>query len=766
MVRFHALLIAMLISAGTCLSARTIHGTALSEADSTAIAEASCRLIKDKTTLINSTADSNGHFTLSTDASGSILLEISMPGYNTTELLIDQDVKDLQLGTIFLSEEISTLNEVTVSAQGTSERRGRTIVYPSAADVKASASALGLFRKLPFGGLEANPINRTLSVDGGTPMILINGIPSSIDDVNALLPKDIEKIEFSRITPARYMDKGVNGLLEITLKKRNDGGQVFIWGRSAVNTAFVDGNMRASYHQGPSQFTVMYNTSWRNYQRVYDNSVESYIAPDFRADITSHDRNPFNYFYNVGQIRYDYSPSATTLFSATFKTFSNTAGNRKIGDLTDNQYESYDLYGKSSSKDLSPSLDLFLRQDFNKNNSMEIQIVGTLSNTDYRRINTYDFADGSQSVYVVDVDSRRRSLISEINYIHDFSERTTLSGGFQNTVSHSTNTYLTTDYKPVLTENNNYIYARLGQQAGPVYLSLSTGAKLFWVRNDLNKRHFVRNLTNLRASWTIDSRWSLNAGFRYTPSIPSISSLTDYPQQSTPYLITNGNPDLKVAERFQYTVSGNFRHRKFSVSAFIGYVDIKNMFTHDVRYLGDGMFLNQSINIRKQRMLQNELQFRISDLGGFGASLNLDLDYYYGEGNDWKHNLTSFNGSINLWWNHGPVTIEYWRKLPGKYLTAQYVGKDENGDALFFNYKPDKHWVIGVSWMYMFDVKGTKYPSWNRSAINPSTNQRYIKDNGNMVTLSVRYSADFGSLFRTAKRNLNNSDNGSSLLKM
>ena len=766
MVRFFAFLIAVSISAGAYLSARTIHGNVLSEADSTAVTAASCRLIKDSADLATSTVDSTGHFSLSTDASGPITLEISMQGYITTEIIIEQNTKDLQLGSIFLSEEVSTLNELTVTTQGTTERRGRTIVYPSAADVKASATSLGLFRKLPFGGLEANPITRTLKVDGGTPMILINGIPSSIDDVNALLPKDIEKIEFSRITPARYMDKGVSGLIEITLKKRNDGGQVYLWGRSAVNTAFVDGNMRASYHQGPSQFTVMYNTSWRNYQRVYDNSVESYIAPDFRADITGHDRNPFNYFFNQGQIRYDYSPSTNTLFSATFKTFSNTAGNRKIGDLTDNQYESYELQGKTSSKDLSPSLDLFLRQDFNKDNSMEVQIVGTLSSNDYRRTNTYDFADGTQNIYDVDVDSRRRSLISEINYIHDFSERTTLSGGFQNTMSHSTNKYLTSDYKPVLTENNNYIFARLGQQIGPIYLSLATGVKLFWVKNDMNKRHFVRNLTNVRASWTINSKWSLNAGFRYTPSIPSISSLTDYPQQSTPYLISNGNPDLKVSERFQYTVSGSFRHKKFSVSAFVGYLDIKDMVTDDVRYLGNGIFLNQSVNISKQRMLQNELQFRISDLAGFGAALQMDLNHYNSAGDGWKHNLTSFNGSISLWWNHGPITIEYWRKLPGKYLTAHYVGKDENGDALSFNYQPDKHWMIGVSWMYMFDVKGTRYPSWNLSDINPSTNQRYIKDNGNMVTLSVRYSADFGSLFRTARRNLNNSDNGSSLLKL
>ena len=66
----------------------------------------------------------------------------------------------------------------------------------------------------------------------------------------------------------------------------------------------------------------------------------------------------------------------------------------------------------------------------------------------------------------------------------------------------------------------------------------------------------------------------------------------------------------------------------------------------------------------------------------------------------------------------------------------------------------------------MFDRKGTRYPSWDYSAVNPSRLERYIKNNANMVVLSASYSADFGSIFRTARRSLNNADNGSSLLQM
>jgi hypothetical protein len=65
----------------------------------------------------------------------------------------------------------------------------------------------------------------------------------------------------------------------------------------------------------------------------------------------------------------------------------------------------------------------------------------------------------------------------------------------------------------------------------------------------------------------------------------------------------------------------------------------------------------------------------------------------------------------------------------------------------------------------MFEKKGTKYPSWSYSPINPVSHERYIKDNGNMIVLSVSYSTNFGTLFRTGRRSLNNSDSGSSLFK-
>lgn len=747
------------------ISARTIKGIVLSANDSTAVIGADCRLIADGQLIAGVTVGDEGDFSLETNEKSALALEISMTGFSSTEITIESGGKNLNFGKIYLDNAI-TLSEVTIAGSTFINSKGRKIVYPSVADVKASATIISLFQKLPLAGLQANPINRSISVDGGSPVILINGVPSSVDDINALQPKDIEKIEFSRFIPARYADSGHSGFINITLKKRNDGGQVYAWGRSAVNTTFADGNIRAAYHQGASQFSLQYIPSWRNYQDVYDSTTESYIGDDFRVNLEEHDRNPFNYHYHQLKLKYDFSPSAKTLFSATFSATPRYNKSRSIARTIDSELGTYDNNNLTTSKDFTPSLDLFLRQDFNGKNTLEVEAVGTFSSSDYRRDNNYIFSDHSEDSYIMNVDSRRRSLISEISYVHTFSEKTHLSAGFQNTVSHSTNRYLTSDDKPILTENNNYAYIRLGQRVGKFYISLATGAKLFWINNDLNKRNFIRNLSSAYISWDISNNWSLQGTFRYSPSIPSLTALTDYPQQTTPYLISNGNPELKVADNFLYTIGVDYIYKKFKASFQSAYSDVNNSVISDVTYLGDCLFLSQSVNAKFRRAFQNDLTLSLNDIHGFGANLYMSITYYHTAGANWSHKLTSFDGSISLWWNKGPFTISYWRKLPGKYLSGHYVGKDENGDALQLEWQPNKHWTVGASWMYMFDKKGTRYPGWDYSSVNPSYRERYIKNNGNMIVLSVSYSADFGAIFRTARRNLNNSDNGTSLLKL
>ncbi|MDE6331141.1 MAG: outer membrane beta-barrel family protein, partial [Muribaculaceae bacterium] len=359
---------------------------------------------------------------------------------------------------------------------------------------------------------------------------------------------------------------------------------------------------------------------------------------------------------------------------------------------------------------------------FNEKNSLEAQVVGTITSDNYRHYNHYDIPGNNN--FVNDVNNRRRSLISEISYVHGFDQTMTLSGGIQNSMSHNTNEYIGKDFKPVLTDNNNYIYARFSKQFSRVYLTAATGMKLFWTRNDDIRRNFIRNLSSLNASWYLGQKWVVQGSFSYTPVIPSLAQLTEYEVETTPYLSKSGNPNLKVGEHFSYVLSGQYTHRKFSASIMTGVYDFKNAPFYDVVYKGNGKFLSQILNADKCFTWQSALQLRISEIYGFGANVALILSRYESAINDWNYHLTSFSGTMNLWWHKGPWIVSYYRKFPGKDLFSYNVSREENSDILQVEFRPDKHWTLGIGWWYMFEKKGTKYPSWSYSHVNPSYTRR------------------------------------------
>ncbi len=465
------------------------------------------------------------------------------------------------------------------------------------------------------------------------------------------------------------------------------------------------------------------------------------------------------------QFGYTYRPDSKTLFSAKLSGSINPSSRRYITSTEDSYAGDYESTSKTKNKYTSPSLDLFFRRDFDDANSLEIQAVGTLRFEDYNRLNTYNIDPANPQTYEVEIDNTRRSLITEIAYRHKFDNASELGAGFQNTLSHSRNKYLGTDYRPILTENNNYGYVNYSLSVDKFNFRVATGVKIFRMENGGNKRNFVRNLSSADINWNINDKWGLQANFSYTPSIPGLSALTDYEQQTTPYLIDNGNPNLKVAEYFNYRLMTSFSHKKFYASLTAYYNNANNPRTDEYFYLGDKKFLSQTVNYKTNEGAGVSLQMKLSGIAGFGANVRLDVDWTHTQGTTWNKNLTTFYAYGSFWWSRGPWTISYWRKIPCKNLHGPYIGKEENGDGLSVTFRPDKHWMLQAGWWYMF-ARGTEYPQWNISTTAPAYIDRYIKDNANMVVITASYTADFGSIFRSGRRSLNNADNSSSILQL
>ena len=127
-----------MVLACTGLSARTIAGVVLSEADSAAVTGAAVRLMHPDGSMVEGTlTGSDGRCVLETSESGRLKLGVLLTGYSGPDIHIAEGRKSVELGTIYLTEGVG-LDEVTVSAGTRFQSKGNTIILPSAADVKAS----------------------------------------------------------------------------------------------------------------------------------------------------------------------------------------------------------------------------------------------------------------------------------------------------------------------------------------------------------------------------------------------------------------------------------------------------------------------------------------------------------------------------------------------------------------------------------------------------------------------------------------------------
>jgi len=161
------------------------------------------------------------------------IIVISYTGYATREF----SAKDPALANITLAEKVQSLDDIVVVGYGTQKKVNLTgaVAQVSGADIgmrptpNIMNSLQGLLPGLNIQANTGDPGDRPdinirgfNSVNGGSPLILIDGIQGDIDRVN---PLDVESVTVLKdaASAAIYGARGAFGVILITTKKGKDG---------------------------------------------------------------------------------------------------------------------------------------------------------------------------------------------------------------------------------------------------------------------------------------------------------------------------------------------------------------------------------------------------------------------------------------------------------------------------------------------------------------------------------------------------------------
>lgn len=184
--------------------------------------------VVEKNSEKGTTTDQEGNFAFSVSSDQSVIL-LSYIGYVPQELRVSSE-----LLAITLEEDLASIEEVVIVGYGTQKKANLTGAVSSVdmdkvlGDRPVSSASQALQGAVPglqvtFGGGRPGQntslnIRGVTSINGGSPLVLVDNVPMNIDDVN---PKDIQNVTVLKDAAAAsiYGARAAFGVILITTKK-------------------------------------------------------------------------------------------------------------------------------------------------------------------------------------------------------------------------------------------------------------------------------------------------------------------------------------------------------------------------------------------------------------------------------------------------------------------------------------------------------------------------------------------------------------------
>ena len=765
------LLLAMAtICAMSMAASNKVSGVIKDAADKNALIGVNISLLQNDQTITGTVTDGHGKFSIEAEP-GEYVLECSYIGYEPIGMSLTIS-GNINLGTIEMNEASQDLGEVVVESKAVIQKVDRQILLPNKEQMAASSDGVSLLQNLQIPRIVINPVENTIkTLSDESVQLRINGIEATSEEVMAINPKDVIRIEYHDQPGVRY--NGAAAVINYIVKHRDTGGSLMLNASNGVTMpGWGEYHLSGKVHFGKSSFSLIGHYSprdiyWTRTNEETYNFSTGVVENREIGEPTRYKLNPVN----LG-LTYNWTNGEKNMLNITlrdFMMFTPHAKSNRDSYLYQGT-DSFAIHDHESSKSISPSLDIYYQHNLPNDQAIFVDVVGTYigSKTDRHFEQTPlagTFADTTDVLSSVKGD--KWSLIGEAIYEKDW-EKVALTVGAKHTQQWMKNTYLgNVDETVNMTTAETYAFAEVQQRIGKFSYAAGIGAMHTYIEQAGQKQ----STWIARPQLTMSVDCGKGVFWKYKVYMsgyqPSLSAMSDVAQQIDKYQIRKGNPNLKpvmfVANETE--LSWQSKHVNLNLWANYSY-DHKPIMDESYEQLIDGApmvvrtYDNQRGFHRLQvspsiqvRVLQNRLIFTVAPFA----------NYYVSQGNNYTH--THFNpgvrasimGMYNGWQFHADVTTRR-NNLWGE--TLEY---GEFYHTIGIGYNQDK-WGFRVMMMNPFSIKGYSRDTKDLSALAPNTQHAEMKDFHQTLILNFHCNLDFGTQRRDSGKRINNEDKDSGIL--
>jgi outer membrane receptor protein involved in Fe transport len=549
--------------------------------------------------------DENGLFTVKDIPRGNSLVEVQFIGYKTyaKTITISNKSKKINLGTITLNEDASTLDEIVVRAETSTvvQKVDRKVINVGKDLTATGTTASELLNNVQSVSVDSQTGNISLRGNENV-RVLVDGKPTNISTAQLLkqIPStSIKSIELITNPSAKYNPEGMSGIINIILNKNANMGfnGSLDSGVTAGHYVRYNASTNMNYKTGKVNFFGNYGyNGGDNYNYGFVNRPDANRLQDFvfknnnkshlvklGADIYLNEKNTLsfyttqNWFTGGGDGRTIISQNGTIL------------ANSPAIQLQENQTGAYNINYKREFKKEGHNIE-FEATYSNTESPEDAENKNLLSNTndaDYKALN-----------FTNEITRNRNNTLLNIDYTNPISKEGKLELGLEYRADNTRNVNLTDQELEIFDTNGNSQgfsllgnsdfeydrkifsgYANYGHKFGKLNMQLGARLEQFEVEGIFNQDgQATQNVTDKifsiypSAFFTYAATDKNQYQLSYSRRVdrPGIGQVNPIREWSTPLITSIGNAALmpQFTNSFEVNYTRQIKKGSFTLGTF------------------------------------------------------------------------------------------------------------------------------------------------------------------------------------------------------
>ena len=648
------------------------------------------------------------------------------------------------------------LQEIVIEAPKVIRKADMDVYHPSKSAVDNSKNGMQLLNNLMIPSLSVSDALGRITAAGQSVQVRINGRTATIDQVRALLPETIRRVEWMDNPGLRYGD--ANYVLNFIVANPTLGGSLQLYARPALNTAWGFYMADAKFNFGESQFEIGANYKLTDKIKTHRDYTETFTYPD-GSTLTRKETSRGGSLDNTQSrawASYNYIKPDTTVFMAEFSLWQNISdkwlyrGLMSLNDGIDDilMTESHGSPGKT------PSLSLYWQQNLPRKQMLVIDF----SSSFYFGRSFSDYQEHIPDVtgYLTDIHTnikdRNQAYGIEADYIKNWRS-SRFTAGISYTANRNRSEYENLGGEIFHQRQDKvYFFAEYYRRFGNWTATAGIGAQYtaFLFKESDRGNHSWSARPQATVTYSPNHNHNFRLNFTSWQSTPSLAETNVVAQQLDGFQWRVGNQNLKTANSYMLTFRYGFNLPRVSGSFGIRAFTSPNAITPLLKWDEDRLITTYE-NSRGLKNLSFFLAPQIEIIPHWltvSGYVQYRMERMKGTGYDICHNGWSGNASLQL--SHWGFVLSAEYQYAQRDLWGEKIswGEDLNVIALDYNWRD---WQFGAGILMPFG----KYDQGSRSLSKWNTNEQHMRLDMCMPFMTVAWNLQWGRQKRDVQKIIN-----------